>query len=421
MRILFLTNYYPPHSLGGLERSCQDVLEALVKRDHACLLLTSMHGTGNRRSEEGRIRRWLYPEMDMRPIWNAVTFFTRRKQRETHNLVRLEETVAEFRPDVIFIWGMWNLHRSLAVLAERLLPGRVAYRFADYWPTLPSQHELYWRHEPRGRLTSLPKRLIRGIALSVLARERQEQPLRFDHVMCVSDATRQELLEAGVPVTHARVIHTGLDPESFSSDGRIFRSEPGDPLAVLYAGRLNPDKGVHTAVEALARLSGEQQRTIRLDIAGSGPVPYVKELKGLAERAGVADRVTFLGQVPPEEMPALLRARDILVVPSIWPEPFARVVLEGMMSGMVVVATANGGTSEILVDGHTGLFFPAADENALAERLEKLRDDPGLGKRLGQAAGETVGAQFSKTAMIEAIEAFLSEAARAPARAVGTG
>lgn len=419
MRILFLTNYYPPHGLGGLERSCQEVFEGLSARGHTCLLLTSMHGGGNRASGHGPVRRWLYPEMDLRPLWNGVTFFTHRKRREAHNLARFETAVAEFRPDVIFIWGMWNLHRSLAVLAERLLPGRVAYRFADYWPTLPSQHEQYWRHEPRDRWTSLPKRFLRKFALAALARERRDVPLRFDHVMCVSVATRRKLLEAGVPVEHAHVIHTGLDRGKFFSDGRVYRSDPADPLTVLYAGRLNPDKGVHTAVEAMSRLSGEGRGAVRLEVAGSGSAPYLRELKERAERTGCAGRVNFLGQVAPEEMPDLLRARDVLVVPSIWPEPFARVVLEGMMSGIVVVATASGGTGEVLVDGRNGLIFPPGDADALAARLEKLRDDPEFGARIARIAAQDADERFSNTAMLAAIEAFLSEAAGGETGAAG--
>lgn len=421
MRILFLTNYYPPHALGGLEQSCQEVFEGLSARGHACRLLTSMHGTSNRALETEGVWRALYPEMDLRPLWNAVTFFTARKRREARNLKRLEVAVTDFKPDVIFIWGMWNLHRSLAVLAEGLLPGRVAYRFADYWPVLPGQYEQYWQHEPRSLLTILPKRILRWIALNLLARERPLAPLRFDHAMCVSAATRQKLLEAGVPISHARVIHTGLEPGKFSAAGRSYRTAPADPLTILYAGRVTEEKGVHTAIGALARIPAGNGAAVRLDIAGSGPPVYLSKLEELAARKGLDRNVRFLGRIPPEKMPELMRTRDAIVLPSIWPEPFARVVLEGMMSGMVVLATESGGTGEILIDSHNGLMFPAEDEDALAQQLERLRTDPAFGEKIARTAEKEAAEKFSHRAMLDAIEAFLAGAALEGAQESGAG
>jgi len=76
--------------------------------------------------------------MDLAPLCNVVRFFTVRQEQERANLDRLAGWVEALDPDCILIWGMWNLHRSLPALAERLRPNRVAYYFGDYWPTLPS-------------------------------------------------------------------------------------------------------------------------------------------------------------------------------------------------------------------------------------------------------------------------------------------
>lgn len=435
MRILFLTNYYPPYEIGGQGKSCRDVVEGLAARGHDCLVLTSMHGTGNVPVTEEGVRRWLYLEMDMAPLRHIRTFFLERKRRERHNLARLERLIAAFQPDVIFIWGMWNLPRSLPALAERLVPGKVAYRFAEYWPTLPSQHEMYWRTPAKSWKTRLPKGLLRPLALAMLRREPPPPGLSFPHAMCVSAATRRELIDAGLPLEHARVIYTGLDVGAGDSadlsslekpsrartsfDATTSReAEAGDspqlaspPLRLLYAGRLAAEKGVETAIHALAELVQQGRNRVVLNLAGSGQAAYQQQLRALSARLGLEDALSFLGRVPLEEMPALMRAHDVLLVPSIWPEPFARVVLEGMISGMVVVATPAGGSAEIVRDGENGLLFPPGDSHALARCIVRLAEDPGLRRQLAQAGRQTVLEHFTRQKMMDQIENFLLQAA----------
>ena len=413
MRILFLSNFFPPYEIGGQERSCQEVIEGLHARGHECLLLTSMHGTNNLPKEEGYVRRWLYLEMDMTPFRHMLTFFTQRKQREAHNLQRFKQLVIEFRPDVVFIWGMWNLPRTLPALAEKLLPGRVAYRFAEYWPTLPSQHETYWKAPAKNPITFLPKWVMGKVALAMLAKDQQQIHLKFEHVMCVSAGTRQVLLDAGVPVAHARIIHTGLDFQKFTNGTPKRQKEADQPIKILYAGRLSVEKGVETVVQALAELINTRGvNHFQLSLAGSGQASYENELREKVSQLGLEHAVTFLGYRPSEEMPGLMQSCDILVVPSVWPEPFARVVLEGMINQMALVATPTGGTGEIVEDGHNGLLFPPGDSKALADRIVSL-SDPGLRLRLSEAGRKTVLEKFTKTKMMNDIEQLLKDAAQA--------
>lgn len=413
MRILFLANYYPPHGLGGQERSCQEVFEGLQARGHECLVLTSMHGVNNVPTDEPGVRRWLYLEMDMVPLRHGWIFFTQRKQREAHNLQRLEQLIKDFEPDVVYVWGMWNLPRTLPALAERMLPGRVAYRFAEYWPTLPSQHEFFWRAPAKNWRTYLPKRILSAIALAMLANEKKHVEIKFAHAMCVSEGTKQVLLEGGVPVSHARVIHTGLDVEEFLNGSHITRkNDPTQPLQLLYAGRITAEKGIETLLEAVAELEKTHpQISLHLHLAGGGLEAYLNELHEKVHQLGLAPKVTFLGRVPVTEIPNLMQACDLVIVPSIWPEPFARVVLEGMVCKAVVVATPTGGTGEIIQDGINGILFPAGDSHALAEKIRLLAGNPALRKDLAEAGWQTVMKHFTKRRMLDEIEAFLMNAA----------
>ena len=413
MRVLFLTNFYMVQETGGEDQSCQQVVEGLKQRGHATLILTSMHGTNNVPVEADGIYRSLYLEMDLVPWRHSLTFFTQRKAREQHNLRCFERVLEQFAPDIVFIWGMWNLPRSLAALAEAKYPDNVVYRFATYWPTLPSQHELYWRAPGRKWYTKLTKKVVGQVALAMLAREKQRPLLTFKHAICVSAATRSRLVEAGTPVANARVIHTGIDVKQYSNNQH--NHELGDDnqtFNLLCAGRLVAEKGVDTAIQALEKLVFDQDvRSMRLSVAGSGSADYQSYLRRLVTQAGLDDYVSFLGHVRPEEMPRLLQQFDVLLMPSNWEEPLSRMVLEGMISGLVVVATPRGGTIEILVDGENGLLFTPGDPEDLARKITRLIEDPISRRKLANAGQQTVVERFTMTRMMDEIENYLEEVA----------
>src|SRR3990172_6404771 len=253
MRILFLTNFYLVHGSGGEAQSCLQVVEGLKQRGHTTLVLTSMHETNNVPVEAEGTFRSLYLEMDLVPWRHSLTFFTKRKAREKHNLQCFERVLEQFEPDIIFIWGMWNLPKSLPAFAEARYPDKVVYRFATYWPTLPSQSEFYWRAPGRKWYSRLPKRVLSNIALAIMAKEVQQLPLTYKHAICVSAASRNILVAAGIPVSDARIIHTGLDIEPYLNSSEQRQLGHGDQcLEMLYAGRLVPDKGIDTAIKAMA-------------------------------------------------------------------------------------------------------------------------------------------------------------------------
>jgi glycosyltransferase involved in cell wall biosynthesis len=410
MRVLFLTNFYPPYEIGGEEQSCYDAAQALRARGHVVTVLTSTHGRPRQRAPEDGVCRDLYLEMELNSPLHPWRFFLQRHARERATLGRLRQVVGQTAPDVVFIWGMWNLPRSVPALAEALRPGRVLYRFGDYWPTLPSQHEMYWL-APGRRWTRPIKKLLAAIALAQLRREKLPV-LGIEHAYCISAAMRQELVDRGAPVEHARIIHNGLDTDRFHPGPRQGRPpESGQPLALLYAGRLVADKGVDTAIAAMGHLVQRQETPVHLALAGGGDPAYVAQLQRQMREAQIEAHVSFLGRQPKERMPDLLRDYDVLLFPSVWPEPFGRSIIEAMASELAVLCTPVGGVPEIVTDGQEGLFFAPGDAADLSARIAQLVDDPALARRLGQAGRQTVLARFTLQRTIDQIETLLSRLA----------
>lgn len=241
--------------------------------------------------------------------------------------------------------------------------------------------------------------------MSMLAKE-GKPALKLEQVICVSARVRDLLVEAGLPIQHARIIHGGTDLERFL--GVRKRDYRTGHLKLLYAGQLVRHKGVHTAIEAMARLVNERNiNQITLTLVGSGHPDYEAFLHKLVERERLHDFVIFHKPVSKDKMPELLQQFDVLIFPSIYEEPLARVTQEAMASGLVVVGTTTGGTVEILRDGETGLTFAPEDADRLADQVARLITDPDLCCRIAQAGRQTVLENFTLDKMVNEIEAFL--------------
>src|SRR5688572_25010050 len=406
MRILFLSNFFPPARPGGYTQWCHEVAERLEERGHTIGVLTSRYELVKAPASEQNIYRLLHLEGDL-AYYQPFHFFTTWKKQHRENLVFLERTIQDFSPDLIFVWGMWALSKALPALAEQLLPGRVVYYLSDYWPSARDMHTTYWQSPTRRGPMQVPKRVLSKVALAMLARE-DRPDLKLEQVICVSARVRELLVEAGLPIRNARVIHGGTDVDRFPSVRR--RDYRSGHLKLLYAGQLVRHKGVHTAIEAMARLVNTRGiKQVTLTLVGSGHPDYEASLRDLVEREQLSDFVTFHEPVSKDQMPAVLQEFDALIFPSIYEEPLARMTQEAMASGLVVVGTTTGGTKEILRDGETGLTFAPEDAEGLAEQIDRLIINPDLCDRLAQSGRQTVLENFTLDKMVKEIETYLMD------------
>jgi glycosyltransferase involved in cell wall biosynthesis len=158
---------------------------------------------------------------------------------------------------------------------------------------------------------------------------------------------------------------------------------PGDEdrnAAVLYVGRLLPEKGVDVLLRSIVDVDG-----VSLDIIGAGPEE--DPLRRLAGDLGIADRVRFRGFVGPEDLPSAYRRAMVVVVPSLptpsWTEQFCRVAVEAMACGTPVLTSDAGALPEVV--GDAGMHFAAGDAIALAAGLRRLSAEPDLREVLGRS------------------------------------
>ena len=226
-------------------------------------------------------------------------------------------------------------------------------------------------------------------------------------VIANSEASREAFIDCGGRADRTSVVYNGIDSRPFASgqteDAKRLRAEMewGSGPVVGVFSRLAPWKGQHVMLEALPFVQGLNAVFVGAPLFGD-EARYLDELQAKARELGVSGRVRFLGFR--EDIPALLQAVDFVAHTSVSPEPFGRVIVEGMLAGKPVVATRAGGACEIVEDGVTGFLVPPGDASGLARTLRRLIEEPLLAARLGLAAREFASRQFSVEAMLRGIE-----------------
>lgn len=417
LRILVVSNLFPPYYRGGYELRCQQVAKALVRRGHTVQVVTSVYGLpqdGDRfhRGAEDvggvRVRRMLQQSAyEGRIIRRPWTYYQARA--ELADARAFMGVVREFEPNVINWWSLDGITQTLLPLAQRLGVPDVHW-IEDPWMIRNYGADgetpaAFWRMVWEGAWGPPPFRPLLRLggrwAETRAARAglpTREFPNRPRHVCFVSDYLRSYYLDHGLAFPSSEVIHGGVPVEDFLQPLRAPR--PDQPLRLLYAGQISPDRGLHCVIEALGTLERQHRSRVSLQVAGYNPTAYFERIQRRVAELDLGAQVNFLGKVPHEQMRTVYGDADVLVFPSSRPEGLPLTMVEAMLTGCTVVSTGSGGAGEIAALSDQPRF-PPEDPPALSRLMVRLIEDRSEVYRLAARGQQVAVKDFSLDQMLE--------------------
>jgi glycosyltransferase involved in cell wall biosynthesis len=356
MKIALVNDKYIHHEGGGAQESVRILAEALAARGHQVSVWATTYLAGQGRTSEvhASVRVTFVPVANvywphgprpgfLKPLWHAF---------DAHNpamAARVGQLLDEARPDILHTNILAGFSPAIwAEAAKRDIP--VVHTLRDYYLTCPKGARFKNGTECHStcascRLYSFPKKHATRHVDAVVAISRH-----LLHAHTISSPIRE-------------IIHN-----SYKAEGILPRRSHRGGLQIGFLGRLFGTKGIELLIDSV-----RQTDSAHLYLAGGGSPGYEEKLREMAP-----SRTTFLGTTSPRN---LFERIDVLVVPSLWHEPFGRVAIEAMAWGIPVVASQRGGLPEIVQSDRNGWLFEPNEAGSLTRLLKALTPEACLSKR----------------------------------------
>ena len=383
MQILLITNLYPPQELGGYGRCMADFSWGLIKLGHCITVLCSdapyLGSGGNGPNGEGTIRR-----LSLKGNFSSGVQLLKNPSAcediDKSNIFIVKKTLKDKKFDAVLLG-------NLDLLGAELLP-------ALFMSRLPVLHHIGFVNPP------FPV---------------EEWPNAPHYIpIAASKAVRDCLINSGLPVSDAPIVHPGARVDLFGekTTKRQLPALPNitnkRPLKVCYAGLKMYSKGPHTLLEAMALLK-EKNIHIEAMLAGSEfQREYAEQLSEYCMKHELNSQVLFIPQLSRTQLARMFILNHACVFTSIHPEAFGIVPVEAMASGLALISTGVGGASEVFDDGISGLQFPAGDARSLANRLKLLATNPDLLSKLQTTGKALARKKFSVLKSAKQLEQIMS-------------
>ena len=422
--VLFASEYYPPFAPGGAEWTNAAWASALARHGRRVVVVTPNYGAATREDRDGVTIHRVPSPVHMSPGTREAGWRIRSNPLFRRSFARqIERLARQEGADLIHAQSKGALVAAVAAAQRCRLPAFVTVRdvgllcplgactLFEPWTTFDCTTEqyvgrcvpFYLRHyEPEQRGL---RRAIRRLRLRWAWRDQQgtgRALQKVDGVIGVSKGILSLFPERLVPASRRHVVYTlppsGPRPDAAAAARVRERLQIGPGPLVLYAGKRSFGKGTRVLVDALDAIRAAVPGA-RFVFAGKGEMPLPS-----APDVHAVDSLTHDMLFP------LYREADVVVVPSIWPEPLSRVIVEAMWLGRPVVATAVGGSPEAVEDGVSGLLVPRGDAPALAAAISALLRDPERRAQMGAAAAARAATMFDE----ERVVASLLEAYESP-------
>ena len=379
MKLLILTNLYPPQELGGYGRCMADFAWGLRERGHQVEVLTSNTPHLGPSSSEGPSGEAVYRRLKLKGSYEGGI-------KPTVDKGELQKIGEANSSTIKEIWERSGPYDGVLVGNIDLLGVEVINTLPENG--VPILHHIgfvnapfYPNQKPRNHGYQLiaASKAVR-YALQQAGLENENSKMEEEKIAVVYPGVRSELF--GMKPT-GRSLPEPLNGKNENLKLGSIRS----PLKVCFAGLLMGSKGAHTLIDALVNL---KRRGINVEghiAGGSFQAGYRERLEKILEENRI-DCVNFTGQLSRQSLARLFRLHHVCVFPSIHPEAFGIVGAEAMASGIALISSGVGGAVELFEDNESGILFEAGNADAIAEKLYELCNNPSRLRQIAQKGEE---------------------------------
>ncbi|MEO2020060.1 MAG: glycosyltransferase [Fuerstiella sp.] len=394
MKILVCHNFY--QQAGGEDQVFDDECHLLESRGHEVIRFT-MHND--------QLDGMSKVEMVKKTIWNSTVEqdligLIKRERPEVmhcHNTFPLISPSAYYAAQSEGVAVVQTLHnyRLLCPGATLLRDGKVCEKCVGKRLALPAIRHACYRNN----------RAATAATTAMLAVHHQKKTWTdvIDRYIALTEFSRQKFIEGGFPA------------ERICLKPNLVQPDPGigqhDGNYAVFAGRLSPEKGVETLLQAWERLDVQ----IPLKILGDGPM--AEQVRKAAEHDV---RIKWLGRVDIDEVARVIGAANVLVMPSVCYETFGRTMIEAFAAGTPVIASQMGAMEELVDDGRTGFLFEPGNSEDLAEKLRRLWQQPDVQQQMQQATREEYEIRYTTEPNYQRLIEIYEAAIAANGRTVST-
>jgi glycosyltransferase involved in cell wall biosynthesis len=399
MRLLVITDLYPPVAFGGYERTCAELVDGLRERHDVTVLTSDLH-----RHSAPRLP-WVRREL---PYLGPQRREIVRVPRAAAQAARVSRAVLrELRPDLVYVSNCLTVPDAAPwVAVESGVP--IVYRLSELWfATALYRGDRFVGYLLPGQrgIRRAWSWLVRGVNRHSALRLDPTRPGAAAVSWCSDDLRGRATLPPTVRPILERTIYDGTSVEFANLTRR-----PATQPTIVYAGRVTTAKGAEVAVRALAALRRDHGIPARLVLAGPCQAQMHRHIDHLAAALEIADDVELVGPLDTEALGRLLQLAHAVVVPTLTHEAFGRICVEAALARVPVVAARVGGIPEALHDRRHALLFPPGDADACAAALAATLGDPASTEARVRRAFVHAH-RFSARRFVESSEAFLEESA----------
>lgn len=380
-RVCLVTHYFPPHK-GGIEQVSFEQSKRLTEIGYHIDVLTSKFDARNTNPIKG-IKIHHYPSMNVAKRFGVP-----------YPIISFE--AYKMFTEIVSKCDLVHAHGH--VYMSSYLAGIVAKKLKK--PFIVTQHNTFIDYRSFLNIVEQVNDLV--IGKSVLR--------NADRITTVSKETMKYVLRLGADRTKTQVIYNGVDINNFrplnKNESRTRLGLPQNRKIVLSVRRLVYKNGLDTLVESVPMVA-KKHPDVLFVVAGKGPSRKLIEHR--IKELGVSENITLAGFVPDELLPVYYNAADYFMLPSASGEGLPLVLLEAMACRLPVIATAVGGTPEIIKHMKNGVLVPPINPEAIADATSKLLSETKLGKIMGEEARRNVEEKYTWKENVRQLQAIYKE------------